>query len=360
MHSAASRLTSLLPGLALVAGLTAVAYLIATLPGIAVLGPLVIALVVGLAWRALLGPPRASEAGATFSARTLLRIGIVLLGVRLDFGLLAQVGPIVLLGSLLVVAVGILGIERLGALAGLPRGLRLGIAVGTSICGASAILAAVPTTRMKDAEAGVAVGIISVLGTAGVLGFALFSSLLEPAPAMYGLLVGLTLQEVAQVLAAGYVPGAEAGDLATIVKLTRVALLAPALLVLGGLLGRNDDARSTGALDSHDDAKPSGLLSHRSGAEPTGARRFRSPLPLFLLGFLAVGVISSLGWIPATLSNAMEAGSLLLTSAAMVGLGLGLDLAVFGRVGSKALLVGAGGFLGLVAVMLPYAVLVTR
>lgn len=331
--SALKGTSDLLIGLALVAALTAVSYLLAAVPALTVMGPLVIALVVGLVWRAAAGLPVAAAPGASFSARTLLRIGIVLLGVRLDFALLAQVGPAVLLGSLLVVALGIVGIERIGMLAGLPRGLRMGIAVGTSICGASAILAAVPAARMNEEEAGVSVGIISVLGTLGVLLFAFASSLLEPSELIYGFLVGLTLQEVAQVLAAGYVPGNEAGDMATIVKLTRVALLAPALLVISGLVSRSNDA-STG-----------------------GRNRLQFPVPLFLVGFLAVGVLNSLGWIPAQLAALMQAGSLLLTTMAMVGLGLGLDLAVFRRVGSRALLVGTVGFLGLVAVMLPYAIL---
>lgn len=341
-----SPIRSLLPGLALVLALTGVSYALAAAPALRVLGPLVVALVVGLAWRSLFGLPQAAAAGASFSARTLLRVGIVLLGVRLDFGLLVDVGPAVLLGSLLVVALGIIGVERLGRVFGLPRGLRLGIAVGTSICGASAILAAVPAARMKEEEAGVSVGIISVLGTLGVLGFAFAASLFGPADLVYGLLVGLTLQEVAQVLAAGYVPGNEAGDLATIVKLTRVSLLAPALLVLSALVNRYSPG------------------SNGSGAEPGGIRQIlpslRAAVPLFLFGFLAVGVLNSLGWIPAWLAGLMMRGSLLFTTAAMVGLGLGLDLAVFRRVGTRALLVGAIGFLGLIAVMLPYAVWVSR
>lgn len=326
--------------------LTGVSYALAAAPALRVLGPLVVALVVGIAWRALFGLPAAAGAGAAFSARTLLRVGIVLLGVRLDFGLLADVGPAILLGSLLVVALGIIGVERLGRAFGLPRGLRLGIAVGTSICGASAILAAVPAARMKEEEAGVSVGIISVLGTLGVLGFAFAASLFGPADLVYGLLVGLTLQEVAQVLAAGYVPGNEAGDLATIVKLTRVSLLAPALLVLSALVSRYS-SESLG-----------------SPSASGGLRRIlpslRGAVPLFLFGFLAVGVLNSLGWIPAGLATLMMAGSLLFTTAAMVGLGLGLDLAVFRRVGTRALAVGALGFLGLIVVMLPYAIWASR
>jgi uncharacterized integral membrane protein (TIGR00698 family) len=326
--------TGLLPGLALVALLTVASFLLSKVPALAVPGPLVVALVVGVAWRAVAGLPGSQAPGASFSARTLLRLGIVLLGVRLDFALLAQVGPAALVGSLLVVALGILGIERLGRLAGLPPGLRLGIAVGTGICGASAILAAVPATRMKEDEAGVSVGVISLLGTLGVLGFALASSLLEPSDRLYGLLVGLTLQEVGQVLAAGYVIGNEAGDLATIVKLTRVALLAPALLVMSLLVG---------------DAARNGRSDHP---------RPRPAVPRFLLGFLAVGALNSLGWVPSSAADLLQAGSLLLTTAAMVGLGLGLDLTVLRRAGIRALLVGAAGFAGLVVLALLYALLV--
>ena len=324
----------LLPGLLLVALLTAVSYGLASLPALALVGTLVIALIVGLAWRSLAGLPESLAGGASFAARNLLRIGIVLLGVRLDFGLLLQVGPLVLLGSVAVVTLGLLGIEHLGRAAGLPRGLRLGIAVGTSICGASAILAAVPTARMKEEEAGVAVGIISVLGTVGVLGFALAASLLQPSEQLYGLVVGLTLQEVAQVLAAGYASGTEAGDLATIVKLSRVALLAPTLLTLSWLMGR------------------------REGTSPVTGLRL--PVPLFLLGFLAVGALNSLGLIPLAIASVMEAASGLLMAAAMVGLGLGVDLSVFRRVGARAVLVGAAGFIGLVVATIPFAVWVAR
>ena len=325
---------ALLPGLALVAGLTLVTYLLASVPYLTVLGPLVIALVLGIAWRAVAGMPDAAGPGASFAARTLLRIGIVLLGVRLDFALLAQVGPVILLGNLLVVVLGILAIDRLGAAMNVPNALRLGIAIGTSVCGASAIVAAIPVIRAEADDASVAVGVISVLGTIGVLAYTLTFLVLDPPPLLYGVLVGSTLQEVAQVLAAGYASGVEAGDLAVLVKLSRVAFLAPALIALAFLMR----GRGPASADGSDAARP-------------------PLLPGFLVGFLLVGVIHSLGWIPAPAADAMEVASLLLTAAAMVGLGLGVDLAVFRRVGAKALLLGSAGFAVLVAVMVPFTIL---
>ena len=333
-----SRLRVLLPGLALVTCLTGLSYLLAQVPLPIPLGALVIGLLAGLVWRSLRGLPSRAAPGVAFAARDLLRLGIVLLGVRLDFGLLLTVGPAVAVGSVMVVGLGVWAIERLGRAFGLSRGLRLAIAVGTSICGASAILGVASATRIKDEEAGVAVGIISVVGTVGVLVFTVAVSAFDFDAHHYGFLVGLTLQEVAQVLAAGYVPGATAGDVATVVKLARVALLAPALFVITSLHRRAN----------------SGALAHDQEAPGSIKAPWRLPVPAFLIGFFAVGVISSLGWLGTTLSMWLELTSLLLTAAAMVGLGLRIDLTLFRRTAGNALLVGTTGFVGLVALVSVY------
>lgn len=331
--SAMSKLTKLLPGLGLVALLTLAAYLLASVGFLALVGPLVLAMLLGILWRAIFGLPNAAKAGAAFAAGIVLKVGIVLLGVRLDFALLAQVGPVILLATVLVVGLGILAIDRIGAWMGMGHGLRLGIAIGTSVCGASAIVAAVPVIGAKAEDAGVAVGVISVLGTIGVLLYTAAFIGFDLSPVLYGVLVGSTLQEVAQVLAAGYTSSAEAGDLAVLVKLSRVALLAPALVALSFLARRGD--------------------APIDGASP--ARR--TPiLPNFLVGFLVVGGLVSLGLIPDPIAEGMELGSLLLTAAAMAGLGLGVDLAVFRRVGGKALLLGTAGFAALVALMVPFSI----
>ncbi len=171
-----------LPGLFLVAFLTLLAYGAARLPFLSVVGPLVVGLLLGMGWRAVFGLPGQAEAGARFAAKTILKVGIALLGVRLDFLLLAQVGPAVLLGLFFI--------ERLGRRLGLSRGLRLALAVGTSICGASAIVAAAPIIGARDEEIGVSVSVISVLGTLLVLAYLAVYRLLEPSGDLYGVLVG--------------------------------------------------------------------------------------------------------------------------------------------------------------------------
>ena len=197
--------------------------------------------ILGITFRAVLGLPDAVQKGGQFAAKSLLKVGIVLLGVRLNFLLLAEIGPVILVANLAVVILGLLAMEWFGRKLNLPLSLRLGVAVGTCICGASAIVAAVPIIGANDEEAGISVAVISLLGTFGVVLYTLFAAVLAPSETVYGTLVGATLQEVAQVIAAGYTVNTATGDLAILVKLARVALLAPALLGINLLLRRREE-----------------------------------------------------------------------------------------------------------------------
>lgn len=309
----------LLPGLALVCLLTAAAYLLSTLPGLRVLGALGLALLLGLLVRGLLRLPGSVQAGAGYAARTLLRLGVVLLGVRLNFVLFAQAGLHVLLLDLAVIATGLLSMTWLARRRGLPRGLGLAVAVGSSICGASAIAAAAPVIGANEDEVSVSVAVCSLLGTVGVVGYSLLALPLGLGAQRYGLMTGSSLHEIAQVLAAGAAQGGRALDFAMLTKLTRVALLAPVLLLLGG------------------------VLRWKQG-RPSAARPRPPLLPAFLVGFLLVGVVSSSGLLPRALTAGMQTASLLLTAASMAGIGLGVNFAVLRRLGGPALLVGGLGF----------------
>ena len=342
----------LIPGLALVALLTALAYLLDALPGFHLLGTLGLALVFGLAWRALFGLPKAATPGATFSAKTLLSLGVILLGVRLDFVLLYEAGPVVLLLDLLVVGVGVLFIERLGKWLGMARGLRLALAVGSSICGPSAIAAAVPVIGANDDEVSVSIGVVSLLGAVGAVGFILLEPLFGVGEA-YGLLTGATLQSVGHVLAAGAAGGAEALDLATLTKLTRVALLAPLLLAIGWLLARRDAVRGVAG----DAARDAAETVAKPGPAP-GVRARAPLLPGFLVGFLVLGALNSFGLIPRPLAGALSTASLVLTTAAMAGIGLGVDFGVLRRIGGGAVRLAVLGFGVIVAVAGLYMILV--
>ncbi len=329
--SAATRLSAyqpggLLPGL-LVAGAVAVtAFLLARLPGGAVAGPLGLALFLGMGWRLVFGLPTWAATGVRFSSRTVLRLGIVLLGVRLDFGLLYSSGIGVLLLDVAVIAVGLLTVLGAGQLLRLPRNLTWLLAIGSSICGASAIAAAAPIVGAKDEEVSQAVGIISVLGSIAVLGFTFSAPLLALPDATYGLLAGASLQEVGHALAAGAAGGGTALDAAAVAKLTRVALLAPVLLMLSGI-----------------------LLRRRQTGTPGNAVGV-SPIPLFLVGFLLVGAVSSLNWIPMQAEMALQTGSVILTATAMAAIGMSVNFRALRHSGLKAAGVAATGFVFIVAV----------
>lgn len=336
------------PGLGVVAVVTTTAYLLALAPIVSAFSPLILALTLGMLVRHWRGIRETEVAGTAFAARTLLRVGVVLLGVRLDLGLLTSVGPLVLLGSILVVGSATVIVELIGRRMGLSKGLRLALAFGSGICGASAVLAAATVGRISEEDAGIAVGVISFVGTVGAVSFALFAAVANPDAISYGFLAGLTLQEVGQVVAAGYVLGPASGDAATLAKLTRVAMLAPALTVL---------ARVSRGKTQGDKGN---LAAEPSKTGNWSRFRFQGVLqqwgvPPFLLGFLAMAVIQSVGLLPPGVVKVAGTGSLLLTASAMAGLGLGLNIRALRRFGPLALVVGFLAFMVLVVLAAPYA-----
>lgn len=318
-------------GVALAVVLALAGYMLATLPVLKVMGTLSVALLLGIAWRATAGVPDRAWPGVRFSARTLLRLGIVLMGARLDYGVLLAAGPKLLLIAVTVITTAIAGVYWLSRRFGLTRELSMLMAVGTGVCGASAVAAASSVTRSDEDSTTLAVAMMGLLGTAGVFFYVGIGGLLGMTPHELGVLTGATLHEVAQVMAAGFTWGTESGDMATMVKLTRVVLLAPALVVVGWWWSRtsNDPDASVGL--------------RYSLANP--------PIPYFVLGFLALGAVNSFGVLGPWLQNALTQGSIFLMALAMAAMGLATDLGQVRRAGLGAVAAGTLGFLGLFALV---------
>lgn len=310
------------PGVALTLVLAIAATWLAKIPYASVLGPLTMALVLGIGWRATAGLAEPAKAGTTVSGKKLLRLGIVLMGVRLNFALIAQAGPKVVALDLAIIVGGIAGIYWLTQRFGVSRRLGMLLAVGTSICGASAVAAAAPVTKADEDDVGLAVAMCGILGTVGVLLYVLGAPLLALSTAQLAVLSGSTLHEVAQVMAASFSWGQAAGDMGTLVKLTRVVFLAPTLIVLGILQG-------------------GGKLKF-SWKEP--------PIPWFVIGFLAMGGVNTLGWLPANLQGLLTQTSVFLMTMAMGAMGLHTDLGMIRRTGMRAMAAGFVGF-GFLAVL---------
>ncbi|MEI4486129.1 putative sulfate exporter family transporter [Frigidibacter sp. MR17.14] len=263
-----------LPGLAGAATLAVAASALVHLPGLGALSPLILAILLGLCARSLLGalaPARVAplRAGSAFAMRRVLRAGIVLLGLQVTLGQLASVG----LGGLALVAT-VLGATfvftcALGRVLGVEAGLSRLIAAGTSVCGASAVVAANAVIGARDEDAAYAVACVTIFGTLSMLAFPALGTALDLAPGDYGLWTGAAIHEVAQVVAAGSQHGAAAGEAAILSKLARVAMLAPLVACLA--------------------------LATR--AERGGAAA-RAPFPWFVAGFLGAILLASTGWVP--------------------------------------------------------------
>ena len=257
-------------------------------------GPqLLYALLLGLAFHFLHGNPQIS-AGVEFCARTVLRAGVALLGARItveqvaDLGLRA--GLIVALGLGLTILFG-LGIARLAGRR-MEEGLLSGGAV--AICGASAamaISATLPQSRENDRLTLFTVVGVTVFSTLAMVLYPFALHLLSLSPSDQGVLLGGTIHDVAQVVAAGMLLGPETADAATVVKLFRVLLLVPVIILITAALRRT------------------------SRGQAQGGERIPT-VPLFLVAFIAMVVASSLGvWPPSVVSAASDTSRWLLVTA---------------------------------------------
>ena len=316
------RMKELLPGVALCVALAVAAQLLSGLPVFHVFGSLTLALVLGIGLRTVAGRLPWSDLGSRFCARPVLRLGVFLMGARLDFALVAKVGPRVLLLDALLICAGLLGIAALARALQVPAKLATLLAVGTSICGASAVVAAGSVTRAHEEDVTLAVALCGVLGTVGVLFYVLAGPFLPLSMTQLAILTGSTLHEVAQVIAAAFTWGNATGDLGTLVKLTRVVLLAPALLALGLVTTERGTVKWT-------------------WKDP--------PVPWFVIGFLALGIAGSFGLLPAAARQALATASIFLMTAAMAAMGLHTPLAMLRSAGLRVVYAGLLAFAGLAA-----------
>jgi uncharacterized integral membrane protein (TIGR00698 family) len=323
-------------GVTLTALLAVVAVLLARLPDISHLGALAIALLLGLAWRAFHHVPDEQQVGIGFSAKRLLRFGIILLGVRLNLALVLHAGPKILVLDATVITTGLLGISWLGRRFGLDPVLACLIAVDSSICGGSAVVAAAPTLRAKEDDIALVIPMGSLIGTAAMLAFTFAQHHGILTPTRYGMMAGATLHEVAQVMAA-VAPFPDTAEIGTVTKLTRVVLLVPTVFVLGWIFARG---RAKAAREGN------------ATADTTDAPSV--PKPWFVLGFLLVGIGHTLAlhFLPAqhaligNFSRDILAVANFLMAMSMAGMGLQVD---FGRLRANGLRAMGTALLGWVA-----------
>lgn len=309
-------------GIGLTLVIAIIAKLLAQLPFLSIMGQLVIAILLGIAWRATIGLPNQWVAGTNFSSKKLLRLGIILLGMRLNFRDIIEAGPKVFLLAILSIVFTLFVVYGLARLFKVNQNLSLLTASGTAICGAAAIVAMAPQVKAKDDETAVAVATIAILGTLFTLVYTLIYPLIGLTATGYGIFAGATLHEIAHVIAASDPGGSAAVDIAVIVKLTRVALLVPVAIVIGIWMNRRTATRD---------------------AQATKGTWRALPIPWFILGFLAMSGVNSLGIVSAALANNIVLIAYMLIAMAMAGLGLNVSIRTFGKLGIRPFAAGLIG-----------------
>jgi uncharacterized integral membrane protein (TIGR00698 family) len=275
---------------------------------------LVLALLLGVVISALWNYPASLKPGIQLASRELLEIAVCLIGVAIDTALLRRAG-VGLFAGVVAIVVASLGITyAVGRAAGLPARLSVLLAAGNSICGNSAIAAVAPVIGADADDVGSAISFTAVLGVIVVLVLPLLVPLLHLSDARYGVIAGMTVYAVPQVLAATLPVSAAAGAMATLVKLTRVLLLGPLVVAMS-------------------------LVSHRKAA----ASRSQM-IPWFIIGFVIFAVARSAGVFSADAIDRIRQVATWLTIIAMAGLGLAVDI--------RALRQSSGRIIGVVCVSL--------
>lgn len=315
---AATPVRRLAPGLLAAAGATAVALAASHLvPG---LGPTTVAVVLGLlvANAGLQRPALAP--GTAFASRRLLRTAVVLLGLQLPLSALVALGWEGLAVVLGVVVATFTGTLLLGRALGVSPARSLLVSTGFSICGASAVAAVEPLSKARKDDVSTAVALVTLCGSLAILVLPPLRGPLGLDPVAFGAWTGASVHDVGQVVAtASRVDGAL--QTAVVVKLARVAMLAP-LVAAVGLAARR-----------------AALRAGDGGAGPATGRRVPL-LPLFVVGFLVAAAVRTTGVLPAAALDAAQLVQTVLLVAALYALGTGIRLGVLVRTGGRSLVLG--------------------
>lgn len=316
----------LVPGIALCIGICLIAWLLQTMQarlfGHVLFESLVLAIVVGALVRFVWTPGERWTSGITFSAKTMLEISVMLLGASFSAAALQATGVKLLSGIVVIVIAAILGSYGIGRALKLPRRMALLIACGNSICGNSAIAAVAPVIGASRDDVAASIAFTAVLGVAVVFGLPLLSPILHLNAVQYGTLAGMTVYAVPQVLAATAPVSTVSMHIGTLVKLVRVLMLGPVMLLLHMLVPRRSANAGTPV--------QTGDTTPRSGKV-----RLTKLVPWFIVGFALLCAARAAGLIPMPLLQpASQLGSAL-TVVSMAALGLGTDLRTVAEAGPR-------------------------
>jgi uncharacterized integral membrane protein (TIGR00698 family) len=275
---------------------------------------LVVAILLGMAVRTAWEPSERWRSGIAFSAKQLLEVAVMLLGASISFAAIVASGGL-LIGAIAATVVIMLAVSYgLARLLGLKSKLAILIACGNSICGNSAIAAVAPVIEADGDDIASSISFTAILGVLMVLGLPLLIPLLKLTATQYGILAGLTVYAVPQVLAATVPAGIVSTQIGTLVKLVRVLMLGPIVVALSLFVARRRKSST--------------------GAKAASISPFKL-VPWFIIGFLVLAALRSFQLVPDIAIAPVTKTAAILTVVSMAALGLGVDVRVLSTVGGR-------------------------
>jgi uncharacterized integral membrane protein (TIGR00698 family) len=307
---------AVLPGLLLALAIAVVARIVSgALPS--AVSEILVAILIGIVVANALPLPAAVTPGVRFAVQRVLRLGIVLLGARLSLQVVLAIGTTALVLVLGAMALAFTVAILAGRAFGVPPRLRLLIGVGTAVCGNSAIVATAPVVKAEDREVSFAVATITLFGTLAVFLYPLVGHALALPDNVFGFWTGIAVNDTSQVVAASGAYSEGSRDIATVVKLVRNALMAPLIVAIAWWWQRQETVSDAAV---------------RKGV--AGA------VPMFVLGFLALAALRTVGAIDATQAARLDDAAKGLILVALAGVGLNTRLAQMRSMGLTPFYVG--------------------
>lgn len=314
------KIMEVVPGVGLALAVALVARVLEWVLPIHLIGASVIALFIGMAVYQVRTPGQAFKAGIAFTSKKVLKFAIILLGLSLSIGTVLTVGKM----SLMVMVFTLFTCFGIGHFVGRALGLNWKlsnmISAGTGICGGSAIAALAPVVDAKDSDVAYAMSATFLFDIAMIILFPLMGRAMGLSDMAYGLWSGTAVNDTSSVVAAGYAFSEAAGDFATMVKLTRTLSIIPTVLVFSLIAAAKERKEDPGK----------------------AARKIRvtSMFPWFILCFVGMAVLNSLGVVPAGLSTAAKEVSKFLMVAALAAIGLNTDFREMKKSGIQPMIHG--------------------
>lgn len=317
-------ITRLIPGCAAALGIAVIARLLELLEeraGLHFIGASVIAMFIGMLIHSFRKPAASMTPGIRFTSKKILKFAIILLGASLNITTVLTVGRF----SLTVMLFTLATCFGLGTLIGRALGLNWKtfslINAGTGICGGSAIAAIAPVIDADDLDIAYGMSATFLFDTIMIVVFPILGHAMGLSDAAFGLWAGTAVNDTSSVVATGFAFSEAAGDFATMVKLTRTLAIIPTVLVFAAI-GLHQKKKEAASADSKMNVN------------------MKSVFPWFILGFLLMSILCSLGLIPASAASMLKTISKFLMVMALAAIGLNTDFAKLCKSGAKPMLHG--------------------